>query len=409
MAGAPPGSGPLVVGAVDIGSNSIKLTVGRRDSSGVAEILETAIDTVRLGSGLGATGRLADDRIDAALAALSTFGQMARAHGATHLVGVATEATRRAANGEAVLRRVREETGWSVEVIDGNREAELTFRGVASQADVSGVVVVADIGGGSTELIVANDGEVVDARSLPIGSGSLTDRYLPSDPPTAGELDCAAESVSAQLRTWTVIRDSQVRLIVVGGTAEHLARMNGGGQHVAIAAVERALETCLSTPSTELAARLAIPEARARVLPADIAVIRALMARLAVAEMEVAASGIRTGLVHETLERLAGAGSKKATRIWLDAYRFEIMRPTWHTARRCGQKLPGNGRRYGRRFPRRLRARTSMPSIRFESHRAGCGRQWMLPPTAFLPHGIGPCTRQRSASRDPLETSGTVM
>jgi exopolyphosphatase/guanosine-5'-triphosphate,3'-diphosphate pyrophosphatase len=309
MTDASPESGPLVVGAVDIGSNSIKLTVATPDSSGGVEILETAVDTVRLGSGLGVSGRLADDRIDAALAALSTFGQMDRAHGATLLVGVATEATRRAANGEAFLRRVREETGWSVEVIDGNREAELTFRGVASQADVSGVVVIADIGGGSTELIVANDGEVVDARSLPIGSGSMTDRYLPSDPPTAGELDCAAESVSAQLGTWTVRRDSQVRLIVVGGTAEYLARTIGGGQCLAIAAVERALETCLSTPSAELAAQLAIPEARARVLPAGIAVIRALMTRLAVAEVEVAASGIRTGLVHETLERLAGAGS----------------------------------------------------------------------------------------------------
>ena len=293
-----------VVGVVDVGSNSIKLTVATRDSFGKIIELITALETVRLGSGLGTTGRLSDDRIQSAIDALRDFASIARDHGATELIGIATEATRQAANGEEFLVRVRLETGWDVAAIDGDREADLTFRGVASLGNVSGLTVIADIGGGSTELIEAEDGIIVEARSLPIGSGTLTDAFLTSDPPTEAEIAAAADDISARLNPYVSPHNSAPRMIAVGGTAEYLARLVGRGALVAVVEIDLGLEICLSTPSDELANLIDIPAARARVLPAGIVVIRELTAALGVSQVEVAASGIRTGLLLETFDRL---------------------------------------------------------------------------------------------------------
>src|SRR6476619_8031310 len=87
-----------VLAAVDIGSNSIKMTVARGSAEQMDEF-DWRSETVRLGAGIDQTGRLAEDRIEAALATLHSFGEVARGHGADRIVAVATEATRIAANG----------------------------------------------------------------------------------------------------------------------------------------------------------------------------------------------------------------------------------------------------------------------------------------------------------------------
>src|SRR5688500_2555064 len=147
------------VAAFDIGSNTIKMTVARPGAEGGLDEFAWNAETVRLGAGLEASGRLADDRIEAALDALGRFAAEARAHGAGRLIAVATEATRVADNGAAFLDRVRRETGIEVRTITGDEEARLTFLGLAVTLDVDGQTVVADIGGGSTEIIAARDGE----------------------------------------------------------------------------------------------------------------------------------------------------------------------------------------------------------------------------------------------------------
>lgn len=294
-----------VVAAVDVGSNSIKLTVGWPDGVGGVEELATAAATVRLGTGVAETGRLADDRIAAALAALAGFAEVARAHGATRLVGVATEATRRAANGAAFLAHVRAETGWEIRAISGDEEAALTFRGLAATTDLGGRVVVADIGGGSTEVVAAEAGEVRSARSLPIGSGGLTERLVGSDPPTGGEIAACREAAAEALGSLPLPTGAETRLIVVGGTGEYLARLVPDERAVDAAALEAVLALLERRPVAELAATLAIPEARARVLPAGIAVVQALANRLQPGRVELARSGIRTGLL---LDAFAGGG-----------------------------------------------------------------------------------------------------
>jgi hypothetical protein len=293
--------------AIDIGTNSIKMTVAAADGAdGIAQ-LDWATEPVRLGQGLDQTGKLDEARIDAAIATLQRFEARARELGAARVVAVATEAARAAANGEAFLDRVRAETGVEVAVIGGQEEAALTFRGLAIASDLSGTVVVADIGGGSTEIIVARDGGILEAESLTLGSGRLTDRLIASDPPTPEELAaCEAEAagiLGARAGSPSLPAGDGVRLLVLGGTGEYLERLVGPGREIDLPTVRDTLATLSTTPAAEVATMLDIPEARARVLPAGVAIVAALIDRIQPAAVEIARSGIRAGLLLDLFAR----------------------------------------------------------------------------------------------------------
>lgn len=292
-----PVSPPAAVGVFDIGSNSIKMTVARPDDDGGVDEFHWRSATVRLGAGIEETGELAPDRIEAAMAALVEFAAEAWAAGAGRLIGVATEATRVAANGEAFLQRVRDEAGIELQAISGDREAELTFRGLAATLDLDGDIVVADIGGGSTEVIVAVDGTFKSGRSIPLGSGRLTDRFIEEDPPMKEELAACHDAATAALHELDLGEDPIDRLIAVGGTGEHLMKLLSPDQPASIEEVDKVLDRLTTLTAADLAEMVAVPEARARVLPAGIAIVRALAELTQPRAIEGARSGIRTGLL----------------------------------------------------------------------------------------------------------------
>jgi exopolyphosphatase/guanosine-5'-triphosphate,3'-diphosphate pyrophosphatase len=302
----PDPSAPIAA-AIDIGSNSIKMTVARLDSQGFLESLDWAAEAVRLGHDLGRTGRLAEERIDAAIAALRRFAARAIELGATRIVAVATEATRAAANGGAFLAQVRDETGIEVRIIDGHEEAALIFQGVAASTDMSAAALIADIGGGSTELVVSRDGVMGASTSIPLGSGRLTDRLVPSDPPSPVELAAVrAEAGDTVCRALETMLDSQqrpTRLILVGGTGEFLARLVGLDRAIDSDTISAVLERLATATASQVAAELAIPEARARVLPAGVAIVAAIVEWLGPTSIEVSHSGLRAGLLVGVLRR----------------------------------------------------------------------------------------------------------
>jgi exopolyphosphatase/guanosine-5'-triphosphate,3'-diphosphate pyrophosphatase len=288
---------PAAVAAFDIGSNSIKMTVGRSNGAGGVEEFLWRSETVRLGAGIEASGRLADDRMAAALAALKRFAGEARQAGAERLVGVATEAARVAANGEEFLRQVRDETGIELEAISGDRESELTFRGLAATLDLTGDVVVGDVGGGSTEVIAAEGGRFRWGRSIPLGSGRLTDRLVRSDPPTREELGACRDEANRALGELALPEGPIDRLIAVGGTGEYLVRLVPAGRPTTSDDLNEVLARLATLTAATLAHLIEVPEARARVLPAGIAVVRALADRTRPRAIEGARGGIRTGLL----------------------------------------------------------------------------------------------------------------
>ena len=183
------------VAAIDCGTNSIRLLVADLHRSGgtvrLADV-HREMRVVRLGEGVDATGRLSGTAIDRTWSALSDYTAILRTAGAVQVRMAATSATRDAANRQDFVDMVRSTLGQEPEVVSGNEEAELSFRGAIGDLDAdTGPFLVVDIGGGSTEMVVgsAEEGRVsiAGALSLDIGCVRITERLLRTDPPTPAE------------------------------------------------------------------------------------------------------------------------------------------------------------------------------------------------------------------------------
>ena len=166
--------------AIDVGSNTILLLVAEHDPSAGLTIIDEAEDQARLGAGLGSTGRLSDAAMDRALRSMLRMRDLALSLGATRLDVVATAAVREAKNGAEFVERARRE-GIPLRVISPEVEAELAHLSAAYNfRDLGPTLVVADIGGGSMELIGAQSHRVSLVKSLPLGAVRLTELGLGS-------------------------------------------------------------------------------------------------------------------------------------------------------------------------------------------------------------------------------------
>lgn len=196
--------------AIDIGSNSVLLLVVDGD-----RVVHDECRVVGLGRGMGDPGVFRPDRMEATLAALRDYVARARELGVEpgQVRAVATSASRRALNATTFYERVRRELGLTVQVIDGNEEARLTYRGgLAGISTRPGPVLLCDPGGGSTEVILGEGEAIVQRVSLEVGTVRLTDRHLGYDrvEPAAlararGDIDAAFSGLSMVARPRTVV------------------------------------------------------------------------------------------------------------------------------------------------------------------------------------------------------------
>jgi exopolyphosphatase/guanosine-5'-triphosphate,3'-diphosphate pyrophosphatase len=193
------------VAAVDCGTNTIKLLVADLDgASGGETTLAREVRIVRLGQDVDRTGLLHEDALARTFAAVEEYAGVVRDLGAEKIRFCATSAARDAGNADVFMAGIRERLGVDAEVVTGDVEAQLSFDGATrSLPDVPGPVLVVDIGGGSTELILGDPatGRVAAARSLDIGSVRMTERLMPSDPPTADEVATATRAIDEALDT----------------------------------------------------------------------------------------------------------------------------------------------------------------------------------------------------------------
>ena len=179
------------VAVVDIGTNSTRLLVAEVDET-VHELDRRTIVT-RLGEGVDRTGRLGDAGIGRVLKALETYREAIEK--AELRTAVMTSAVRDAANGPQFAKRVERELGVSARTLTGEEEAHLTYRGATALRDDAEPLLVIDIGGGSTELVVGTRGHVLFHASTQIGVVRHSERHLHHDPPTPAELAALARDV----------------------------------------------------------------------------------------------------------------------------------------------------------------------------------------------------------------------
>ncbi|MGF0130583.1 exopolyphosphatase [Dietzia cinnamea] len=326
------GSGAVRVGAIDCGTNSIRLLVaeGVPGQPGLTDVVRE-MRIIRLGEGVDATGRLSEGAISRCRSALTDYAATMAELGVQSVRMVATSATRDAANKEEFFGMTAEVLGTHfpgavAEVISGQTEAELTFAGgVSDLAPSDGPFVVTDLGGGSTEIVVGElvRGEVrlLGARSLDIGCVRITERVLHSDPPTADEVVEARAVVSEALAdAGDVPVGRAARWVGVAGTFTTLSALAQGlGEydperiHGSVIPLERMREVCDRLVAASVAERRSLGPmhpGRADVIGGGAIVVQALcdvMAeRAGLSELTVSEKDILDGIAMSVLGRLAG-------------------------------------------------------------------------------------------------------
>jgi exopolyphosphatase/guanosine-5'-triphosphate,3'-diphosphate pyrophosphatase len=297
----------MTLATIDIGTNTTLLLVAHSAPS--VEVLDERAEITRLGRGIGREGALDAQAIERTLAVLRDFAAIARRHGAP-IAAVGTEALRRAPNAAAFLGPAAEILGTAVEVIDGQREAALTFQAVvASFPDVrTGSLVVVDIGGGSTEIVVATDGAVGFRTSLPLGSVRLTEAFVRNDPATRDEQAAIAGAIDAAIKD-VPFPPRSATLVGVAGTVTSLAAMalslqsydpaRVHGYRLSRGNLGREITRLCAATQAEREKMIGLDPRRADVILAGALILDRIAAAAGVAEMRVSDRGIRWGLFHE--------------------------------------------------------------------------------------------------------------
>ena len=299
------------VGAIDCGTNTIKLLVADLDAATGAEhqrVREMRI--VRLGQDVDRTGRLADEAVARTLAAVDEYAAILGEHHVDALRFCATSASRDASNGDAFRAAVRERLGVEPEVLSGDEEAALSYDGATRSlqgTDHPRPFLVLDIGGGSTELVLG-DTTVDAARSLDIGSVRMTERLMPSDPPTADEVAAASAAIDDaldMLPSYGVEPGRAATVIGVAGTITTVATLLAGLDHwdrervhhatFPVADVHDLTERLLAM-TVEQRIALHVPEGRADVIGAGALVLDRVLRRTSAEGLLVSDADILDGI-----------------------------------------------------------------------------------------------------------------
>ncbi|HVR69829.1 MAG TPA: Ppx/GppA phosphatase family protein [Vicinamibacteria bacterium] len=310
---SPAGEDPVAV--IDIGSNSGRVVVYRPEAGGGFRILAGTRAALRLVREVDGTHALSAATIDRTLDALRDFKAIAVGAGARRSVAVATAALRDAENAPALLARVREELGVEVRIISGEEEAWYGFLGAVHGLPVEHGVLF-DLGGGSMQVSHFQERALRRSVSLPLGSLRLSDAFLGSDPPKAGEVRHLQAHVREMLERERLAPLAPGEALVgTGGTVRNLAKVDRVSRaypltrlHGYLLSRRRVHEIATLLAARRLKHRRDIPglnEDRGDSIVGGSLAVQALMDLLQAREVLVSGEGVREGLVlggpHRTL------------------------------------------------------------------------------------------------------------
>jgi exopolyphosphatase/guanosine-5'-triphosphate,3'-diphosphate pyrophosphatase len=305
--------------AIDVGTNSIHLVVARITGDSRFEVITREKEMVRLGSGGGDMKRLSPDAIDRGVATLQRFKRIADISEAP-VRAVATSAVREAENHDEFVRRAREEAGVDIEVISGNEEARLIHLGILQSLPVfDRRLLLCDIGGGSTELLIGQRGEVLASRSLKLGAVRLTARFFGGQGLHPGAVSACRTHVRSLLSVFTKEVEAHGFEVAVGssGTILALAAMARAeaGEPIrtlnaaTLSAVELAAIVKQLVDARSVDARAKLPgldAGRADIILAGSLILEGVLDVFAIDTMTVSDHALREGVLLDTIQRMHG-------------------------------------------------------------------------------------------------------
>jgi exopolyphosphatase/guanosine-5'-triphosphate,3'-diphosphate pyrophosphatase len=296
------------VAALDMGTNSTRILVAEPRDGRLA-VLERHNTITRLGQGVGASGRLADEAVERTIACLRGYRELLDRHGVDRVRIAATSAARDAANRDALFDAAEGVIGARPELLTGDDEGRLAFTGATGELDPAlGPYLVVDIGGGSTEFIVGTEA-AEGVMSVDVGCVRLTEKFIEHDPPLPEELTACISLTDAYIED--VVRElpavAEARTLVgLAGTVTTVAAVEIGLAsydrdrihhfHLTRAAAEDVFRTLATESRADRLHNPGLEEARADVIVGGCCVLVALFRRLGFDEILVSESDILDGL-----------------------------------------------------------------------------------------------------------------
>ncbi|MEX1220472.1 MAG: Ppx/GppA phosphatase family protein [Solirubrobacterales bacterium] len=303
-----PGDQPLSrrVAVIDIGTNSTRLLVADVTGTTVSEV-ERLTTVTRLGRGVDHSGRLSADAIEAVCETVAAYVDLIASSGAETTSVIATSAVRDAENGSAFVAELRERFALDAEVFDGDIEAQTTYLGTTADRSGEETLLVVDIGGGSTELIIGRGKEPLFHRSLQAGVVRHTERMLASNPPNASELEQLADDLGRLIARALEGQEIPeiVRGVAVAGTPASLVAVDLGlepydpelveGHVLQLGTIQHWLSKLSSMPLEERQQVTGLHPDRAEAIVAGLVILIEIMRTFNLEEVEVSERDILHG------------------------------------------------------------------------------------------------------------------
>jgi exopolyphosphatase/guanosine-5'-triphosphate,3'-diphosphate pyrophosphatase len=298
------------VAVLDLGSASFHLVVADVEEPASISVVVDKREDLALGRSVGETGGVEGSGIDRAISVAKRFAEKAKRARASNMIAVATSALRIASNSEHLLEGIEEATGHEVRALSGEAEAILAY--VGARAGISrkdGPTVVADLGGGSLDVARGVGPRVLSTASLPLGSLRLAGEWIKSDPPSAAEWGRLAQHVWDMMPELDGFGAADPRLIVTGGTAKALARLDARDQHadlddgygLGLDAISKLEYGSMSSKRSDRRDLPGMCERRVDSAGPGAVVLHALMETLGIGSLTVSRWGFREGIMLATL------------------------------------------------------------------------------------------------------------
>lgn len=290
----------VTVGAVDIGSNTVHLVVARTDGTEI-EVLEDQKEMARLGDDVSYRSEISPEKFDLSLKLLKNYKQLTLARKA-HFVVFGTEPLRAARNSVKLIQRAKEELGITINVLSQQEEALLSFRGATHNMQLPNHFIMADVGGGSTEIVVVNFHQIHSVVKLPVGSIKLRALCNAGDPITQAQVHAAQFRLGEIFGAteWPRLPLGPNYGIIAGGNAKAITRLFNRGRRGDILSKKdllQAINIAMSKPSVALADEYNLVASRAQTFGTGAMIINAIMEKFELENVLVSRYGIREGLL----------------------------------------------------------------------------------------------------------------
>ncbi|GAB6066440.1 Ppx/GppA phosphatase family protein [Aquifex pyrophilus] len=292
------------IASIDIGSYSVRLTIAEIKEKDIKILLEKGRITA-LGTKVKETGYLQEDRIRETLEVLKEYKEEIEKYKVDRIVAVATEALRRAKNGNEFIERVKRETGIEVKIITPEEEGRYAYLAVAYSLNLKGELCVIDQGGGSTEYIFGRDFSIENIISLPFGIVNLTETFFKHDPPKEEEIK---EFFAFLEREISKVKRDCDYLVGLGGTITTLVALEYNvypydpkkvhGKRLSYEQIKKWFDTLKELPSKERSRRFKqVEDKRAEVILAGIGIFLKTLEIFGKDELYVSDWGLREGVI----------------------------------------------------------------------------------------------------------------